>query len=538
MRGFIMKFKFISVISVTALIIVFMIGCMDLDVRNLNAPDAEGALVDVEGVEGLIAGSYRTYYDAMHWNSWGFPSNTLDAMGLISTGDVGNFGIRELTEIPRVDLNNSTTWAYALDVLEGPWFGTYGAISAANDGIFAVEIGAFDDPGMEARKTRAHAFSKLVQGLGHSWLALYYDQAFIFTHDVDLDAIAAGESDMEMVPYTEVYAAAVEMLEEAITIAQTGTTFAALPYSWMRSDGINNARIVEIANTALARLHASIGRTPAERDAAPWGAIENHARNGVQETWYVDTAFPAWYDAYRIIGSLPRWSRANYHTLGLADQSGRYQDWLDTPHNDRWPFVIETDDRRIAGADSATAPGKYFAYTTPYQFLLDRGTYRFSGYPFTRWWNEYEFADFGAEGPLPHFAMAENCFLLAEALFRNDPNGNREEIVEIINRYRVEIGELPPATVDLSDDEIWEMIKYEKRLETYQTHPGIAWYDSRGWSGTNRGNDTNDSDLFIGTLVHFPVPAQELELWELDRYTFGPTQGGAATKASPFIAPH
>jgi starch-binding outer membrane protein, SusD/RagB family len=514
-------------------------GCMDLDVTNLNTPDAARALSNVEGVEGLLAGSYRTFFDATHWNGWGFPSNTLDAMGLVSTGDVGNFGIRHMTEIPRQSIPNSPTWSYTLDIMEGPWYGIYGAISAANDVLNAIEFGAYDAPDMEAEKARATAFARYVQGSAHAFLALYFDRGFVFYEDLDLDAVATGAIELEFQPYTEIYTEAVNMLEAAIAAAEAGPAFL-LEDTWLIGNGdIDNAKLARLAHTMLARLHASIGRTPAERAASNWAAVEFHALRGIEEDFLLDTVFPGWYDAYKIIGSISRWSRANYHTLGLADQSGAYQNWLNTPPNNRMPFIVVTDDRRIAGADSVTAPGKYFRYTAATEFLVDRGTYRFSHYPFRRMPNEFGgFEGFGAEGPTPHTYKAENDLLLAEAYYRQNVK-NRNDIIEIINDTRVAKGELPPATAANTDAELWEMIKYEKRLECYQGFPGIPWFDARGWTGTNRGNDTNNSDLFIGTALHFPVPARELESFSVDVYTFGPAEGGAATKrnASPYLSP-
>ncbi|MGH7556125.1 MAG: hypothetical protein ACREMQ_24240, partial [Longimicrobiales bacterium] len=66
---------------------------------------------------------------------------------------------------------------------------------------------------------RAQTFAKFVQGLAHAWLDLQFDQAFMFTEDIDLDPAALPE----MKNYKEVMAGAVAMLDEVAQLASTKT---------------------------------------------------------------------------------------------------------------------------------------------------------------------------------------------------------------------------------------------------------------------------------------------------------------------------
>ncbi len=61
-------------------------------------------------------------------------------------------------------------------------------------------------------------------------------------------------------------------------------------------------------------------------------------------------------------------------------------------------------------------------------------------------------------------------------------------------------------------------MKWEKRLETYGTGMGIAFFDDRGWG-----------DLLEGTAIHHPMPALELLTLLQQIYTFGGvgSEGGA-----------
>ena len=63
-------------------------------------------------------------------------------------------------------------------------------------------------------------------------------------------------------------------------------------------------------------------------------------------------------------------------------------------------------------------------------------------------------------------------------------------------------------------------MKYEKRIETFQTAAGIAYFDDRGWG-----------DLVTNTPIHFPIPGRELETLGLQQYTFGGGGDGSAPKA-------
>jgi GMP synthase (glutamine-hydrolysing) len=69
-------------------------------------------------------------------------------------------------------------------VFEDSWQDNYGAISAASDGIRAIDNGLEIGPGGE-RNARALAFATFVQGLSSCNIGLWYDQAFIIDQTVD-----------------------------------------------------------------------------------------------------------------------------------------------------------------------------------------------------------------------------------------------------------------------------------------------------------------------------------------------------------------
>lgn len=123
-------FKLVKRIGLT--VIVFAVsGCLDFDVENKNAPDEARALATPSDVESLIKGSFLQYYDAIES---GTPNMTMATMSDAFTCSWGNYGMGLLSSEPRVEYVNNTAQGYA-GASQFPWFGLYGAISSASDGV-------------------------------------------------------------------------------------------------------------------------------------------------------------------------------------------------------------------------------------------------------------------------------------------------------------------------------------------------------------------------------------------------------------------
>jgi len=100
----------------------------------------------------------------------------------------------------------------------------------------------------------------------------------------------------------------------------------------------------------------------------------------------------------------------------------------------------------------------------------------------------------------------ENDMLRAEALARL----NRfSEAAAIINAgTRTQRGQLPPVSTNGLD--VMEAIFYERTIELPLTGMGIEYFDMR-----------RTDQLQDGSLLHFPIPAQQLEILQEPFYTFG-----------------
>lgn len=102
---------------------------------------------------------------------------------------------------------------------------------------------------------------------------------------------------------------------------------------------------------------------------------------------------------------------------------------------------------------------------------------------------------------------AEIDLFKAEALLRLD---RLEEAANVINSgTRITRGGLQPVAID-DEEEISEAIVYERTIELPLTGMGIEYFDMR-----------RTGQLQDGSLLHFPIPAQQLEVLQEPFYTFG-----------------
>lgn len=480
-------------------------GCSeitDLDVENPNNPDAARALTSAEDTEALIGSSFYNWHLAVQKD--GEPSWALSVAGGEVTSSWGNWGMQDAGTIPRGPYINNSGYSYST-VNSDPWYRLYGVVSSVNDGLTAIDGGMkFGDGGADT--PRARAWAKFNQGLAYGYLALMFDQAFLVDETVDLTEVTFDEV---LVDYNEMMTAAIGMLDEAAQIASSGSFD--IPADWVpASPQLNAASLARLAKSYSARFLAQVARTPAERAAVNWQDVMTRINAGITQDFVVTYDGDTWWEYIKNYSGNRTWMRASYFTIGEADKSGAYQTWLATPPQERQPFDIVTDDRRITGAAGPTAAGKYFQNRGPSAFRADRGTYFFSNYMHSRFL--YLWPTFAGEIPL--MRAEEMDLLKAEAHLRQ---GQKEPAVALINKTRVANGELAPVTAAMTVDQLMAAMQYEKRIELFVVSSGGHYFDARGWGR-----------LVQGTWLHFPIPARELETLGRPIYTFGGNAGGAA----------
>jgi starch-binding outer membrane protein, SusD/RagB family len=503
-------------------------GCVDLDVTNPNSADAARALRTPGDVVSLISGAYSQYWNAEHHiNSLPF---ILSVQSFQHSAFPANWGMYLYSEYPRVAIDNNPSHQFYLHWANA-WGWNYRGVAAVRAGLTSVNSGAVSLGGQELM---VRAYSKFMQGIHHGTIALVFDQGFVVDETTDLATVQPQ-------PYGEVMTAALGYLDEAIALTNTGSF--TIPSDWM-SVPLTETQLRRPAFSFKARLRANVARTPAERAAVNWAAVIADANNGVTSDFAMNIDWNKWWHYSGFYQTFEAsWSQMSYQILGMADQSGKYQTWINMPVRERHPnlgtntpFVMITPDNRFPTgatvAEQRANPGRYYQNTGGNSWgQPGRGWYRWSYYADNR------FADWRInDGPFPWLPVAEMRLLRAEGHFRL---GQLAEAAALVNVSRVAAGlnatdaaglntSCVPKLPNGACGNLWEMYKWEMRLETqYQGMLGAPWYFlGRGWG-----------DLYKGTQLQFPMPCGEAQVLQLPCYTFGGVGGASASPGSSYAWP-
>jgi hypothetical protein len=511
-------------------------GCVDLEVQNPLDPDRERALRTASDIEALVGGSYRNWYNTNTATTSVAP--ILTTVAYMHSATAANFGMVQFSSYPKEAVHHLTANSFYGEFANN-WTWLYRAVSAVTDGLRTLDEGAVTLPADQLSRVRAYGY--FVLGLAHGSAALLYDQGYIYDPSISVD-------DVELAPYTEVMSAAYGYFDRAIQEA-SGQSFT-VPALWMAND-VSAAELVRLAHSYKARYRANIARTPAERAAANWDLILSDIDKGITETFAWDMRQGSGWSsgaAHNMFRFGP-WGQLSYQVLGMADQSGQYQKWLSRDPWDRHPnlsvdqledaFLIMTPDLRFpqgsTAREQADNDGRIFEVPTNASGTTmtfgsqwnrpDRGAFRWSYY------RSKQFNEWATPGTnrhdWPEMRVEEMRLLRAEGLYRK---GDLAGGAAIINETRVPAGlnatdasgantSCVPKLPNGSCGDLWEMLKWEARLELMYTGPHMSpWYfNGRGWG-----------DLPQGVFLQMPVPGREAELLMMQPYTFGGTGESAA----------
>lgn len=521
-------------LAVGSMLLLGAAACADLDVVNPNEANADRALETAADVEALIGGAYNAWYTGNH--SWNGAGPFLSNASFQHTAPWANFAMEKYGRIPRIPIIN--------DVADGDYeqFSrdftfAYRAAAAVADGFRAFD----KDPEIaqdlgEERVSRARAFGRFVQGLAHAQIALLYNEGWVIDENVDF--FEAGEP----MGHAELMEVAMGFMDDAISLASQGSF--EIPSGWMQRD-VDSDEFIRFAHSMKARYRALNARTPAEREAVDWAQVIADVDAGITEDFVVFADDNAGWGSAVWFYNAPGWAEVPYFIWGMADQSGRYQNWLDLSLSRKHPIIngeptlIITPDQRFPQGETVKAqqenPGMYFASPADIASVWaqpGRGTWRWSYYRHTK---HIDYVDAGAVGDLPEITVRELRLLKAEGLLRMD---DRAGAAAIINETRVANGGLNPTDAAGTNTscvpklpngecgDLLEMLKWEKRTETAMYGPVTVgfYFDSRGWG-----------DLYRGTPLQFPVPCEDVEiLGRLPCITFGGIEGEMASPGSTY----
>lgn len=466
-------------------VIMFFISCSDLNVENINEPDRAEVLQGPDGVKALASGLFNSWF-IQEQHNFGSPGPAMWVMADWGTVTFANYGTLDMSTEPRSFLDNTPSYAYHA-ITNNFWRYMYSVSTTANDVVFAIDNGLeIGENGSETMMIKG--FSYFMQGLGNGYVGLVFDKSYPSDENTDYETLQVSE-------YNNSINIAIEQLEKSIKVFDNNVF--TLPNDWINGNSFTNTEMSKLAHSFIARLLVYSARNKEQTEAIDWLKVLEHANNGITEDFNVegdgngsDRKWMSWYKYYM---ARPNWGKVDMRVVNLLDNS--------IPAN--WPEGGVNDlpnSGKITSNDNRILTD--FEYNTS-NTRPERGLHRWSTYRYTRL-DDYINANFFA--PVTLMRKVEIDMFKAEALLRL----NRfSEAADIINAStRVTRGNLPPVAVN--EDDIRKAIVYERTIELPLTGMGIEYFDMR-----------RNGDLQDGSLLHFPIPAQQLEVIQQPFYTFG-----------------
>ncbi|MFC2090401.1 RagB/SusD family nutrient uptake outer membrane protein [Bacteroidota bacterium] len=464
-------------------------SCTDLEVPNDNAINTKKVSADLNDIINIAESSFRTFHNTIQeYISLALPLAVMADHLTMSWGTTRDYSC-EPRDSQRNSYPNTKMYAYSFQLI-GQWEGAYSAIDKANLVLSCMDLES-DFNLEDNQKALLEAFSYFVSGVSHGYLGLIFDKAIVIKHTDDL-------TNPVLSSWEVVIDEALKFLDKAIEIADANSF--EIPLNWVGGLEMTNIELAQLANAYSARILMSSSRTKAHNREIDWDKVREYAQNGPRWdfTPIIGDAY-GWSDDYWVYGRYPGWARADMRIINLMDHDypSRWPrdniSWNTPDGND--PGEADPDDARLTTD---------FEYLETNSFRPERGYYHFSHYRHSRYDYLSNEAWYG-NGAKPSFLAWEVRLIEAEALFRtgsfdgalailNDPTGPR--------KLR---GQLPDVQ---ATDDVLRYILDEKEIECFLTGAGISYFDMRR---TDR--------LQPATLLHFPVPASELEIMRFEHYT-------------------
>jgi hypothetical protein len=528
------------------------LSACDLDVQNPNQPETERVLASPTDVESLLGSYYRRWHDGLY-RTLGSVAGMASVQSFEDYSSLANNCMNQRAGIPRA-INDNSIGNTCGPEQQRVYFVESEVARVASSILNQLNTAPFT-LGTPARDARAKAFAEFLRGVSLGYLALVYDSAAVISPG--MGAVDPGE----LRGYAEVMDSALVALQRSIDHATSGAAGSdgfPLPATWIPSPTtFTQVEFVRLVRSYRARLRANVARSPAERAAVDWDAVIADSQNGITADHQNITdatlgPFNTWVNQWHTYGL---WHQMTPFVIGMADVSGTYAAWTAQPLDQRGTggafFMVTPDLRFPQGADRAAQQADFAvtecsAAATPCErYFRNRpsGSDQFAGLGWG--WSNYDFVRFhswatrgdngtGNNGRIVFLTKAELDLLEAEGHFRK---ANFASAAALINKTRTagmsgtplvaRGGGLPAITAldatspvpggadcvpkmpvnasragggTVTCGNMWEALKYEKRIETLQTHFAAWFLDMRGWG-----------DLAEGTPIHWPVPYQDLQ---------------------------
>ena len=485
-----MKMKKFKNLYLFFLIFITIFSCEDLDVENLNQPDASRALASDSDLVSLIDGTVTDMFSDLI----GFYGIYLDGLAdqITSTNAYADFW--GFTDQPRRNINNSTTNS-DLDAVGGHWSNYNSHIYNANVVLkVASERSILDGKTDITNSKKAQAL--FVRGISLGYIGMIYDKAYRLDENTDVTKI-------EFEDYSKIIDYALADIDAAINLAPSS-----IDVPVHSGYSMDKTEFIRLANSFRAKIAMGKIRGGKSDETVNFSEVISWLNNGINSDFNPPAKQSVLYN-----------NGQDWMTYTLSDGSGYL------PVDQKIPYLSEgnplkqpadypTDSSIILDPISNTKDSRikeYFEYTTNFGFLREsRGRQLFTNYRHIRFYTGNNRNEDGLSTNI--FSEAENDYLKAEAYLLSGDSGTAA--VTINNSKKRSSSGLDAVTSSNAKNQIL----YEYAVELHLN----------GTLGTNFFFMRRHNLLQKGSPIHFPVPADELEISGLDPYTFGAIGGEAA----------
>lgn len=481
-------------IVILTLSLFILYGCADLNVKNPNQPETDRVLATAEDLKGVAAGAFISLYYP-YTTYLGNVNLEWTADYVTMTNNVNGWWADFKVE-PRPQYNNTLANASRF-ICTDPFKSFTRAISTANDVLKGLEQDGkqIGTNGSENEMIRAAMY--FVRAMAYGYIATTYDKGYIFSYKTDL----AKQPIQPLVSYTEIIKESLIAFDTTIAICNRGTGgkfpggASTLISTFINTPAAMNAtQFGKLANTYAAHFMIQNSRTAEENSKVDWKKVQGYAEKGITEDYNINIGEVAgWYNSFMVISGLDWYWRTDHRVIRYMDPSYPKRFPLDAAS---YPEA-KSDDARLK---------LYFKYETGLSFFrAERGKQLRSHYRFARYDALYKANGIGT---CPFMYAEVTPLMRAEAAIMQ---GDLSTAIQILNTGRRKtIGKLPDIPATATKQQLLDIVHGERNLELMLTDFALHFKDIR-----------RQDALQVGTILHFPVPADELAILSQPFYTFG-----------------
>lgn len=487
-----MRSRYINLFFVIALMFS---SCLDLDIPNPNDPTTDMVLSDPGNLTSITGGILNGVFGPYEASSFYSINSSLEwtADHTTMTNNVLSWWAVFKTE-PRQQVPNTISWPNKASMLD-PWNQWNGTVVNANTVIRTLE----ENDDLSDELTGLLATNYFARGMALGYISNVFDKGYVVPLSGDPSYVPV------LVPYQEVRAEALANIERAIELFEEVPGFV-LPSSLLNGLGYTSAEMVALCHTYYAHILVSSARNVTQNAATDWSLVKQHAQAGINRDFTINADGSNILHTFQYGSGIFWYFRVDHRIIRHFNPNlpKRFPNNTEAPSS---PYTA--DFVKGAGYNGDKRLDAYFLFEPDLSFYnpaRDAGRLR-SHYRIKRYDALYDAQGVGASVFMYRYA---NQLLLAEAEAMTD---NLTAAINILNNPanpRIAVGELPPIASTLTKQEVLDIIFAERDIELGRTDFGLPFFDMR-----------RKNALQIGTVLHLPVPADELVTQGFEVYTFG-----------------